>query len=71
MRRGEAPAILPAAEMRELQERLNRAGFDAGTPDGRLGETTRAGVKRAQLKFGLPPDGYPTRELLQELRRSG
>jgi len=71
MRKGEAPAILPAAEMRELQERLNRAGFDAGTPDGRLGETTRAGVKRAQLRFGLPPDGYPTRELLQKLRQAG
>ncbi len=55
--------------MREVQERLNRAGFDAGTPDGRLGETTRAGVKRAQLGFGLPADGYPTQELLQKLRQ--
>jgi lytic murein transglycosylase len=69
MRKGEAPEILPAAEMRDLQERLNRAGFDAGEPDGRLGETTRAGVKRAQLGFGLPADGYPTRELLQKLRQ--
>jgi lytic murein transglycosylase len=66
--RGNAPAILSAEEMREVQERLNARGYDAGEPDGRLGELTRAGVKQAQLAFGLPPDGYPTRELLQLLR---
>jgi peptidoglycan hydrolase-like protein with peptidoglycan-binding domain len=38
-------------------------------PDGRLGEITRAGVKRAQAAFGLPADGYPTRELLEMLRQ--
>ena len=66
---GKAPAILSAAEMREVQERLNAMGYDAGKPDGRLGETTRTGVKSAQLKFGLPADGYPTRELLARLRQ--
>ena len=71
MQEGNAPPILPAADMRELQERLNALGYDAGTPDGRLGETTRAGVKKAQLAFGMPPDGYPTRELLQLLRTRG
>jgi lytic murein transglycosylase len=65
---GSAPPILPAAEMRELQERLNAAGYAAGEPDGRLGEITRAGVKQAQAAFGLPADGYPTRELLAKLR---
>ena len=69
LNRGDAPAILSAAEMREVQERLNALGYDAGEPDGRLGEITRAGVKQAQQKFGLPPDGYPTRELLQVLRK--
>jgi peptidoglycan hydrolase-like protein with peptidoglycan-binding domain len=68
MNKGTAPAILGAAEMRELQERLNARGFDAGEPDGRLGEATRAGVKKAQLAFDLPADGYPTRELLKRLR---
>jgi peptidoglycan hydrolase-like protein with peptidoglycan-binding domain len=70
MNRGDAPPILPAAEMQEVQERLNAMGYDAGTPDGRLGELTRAGVKQAQLAFGLPADGYPTRELLDRLRAS-
>ncbi|MBA3517115.1 MAG: lytic murein transglycosylase [Rhizobiales bacterium] len=68
LNRGDAPAILSPAEMREVQERLNAIGYDAGKPDGRLGETTRAGVKKAQLAFGLPPDGYPTGELLTMLR---
>lgn len=67
--RGTAPEILSAAEMREVQERLNAMGYTAGTPDGRLGEITRSGVKQAQAKYGLPPDGYPTRELLQALRK--
>jgi lytic murein transglycosylase len=69
MERGNAPPILSTEEMRELQERLNAMGYNTGTPDGRLGEQTRAGVKQAQLNFGLPADGYPTRELLELLRR--
>ena len=66
---GNAPPILSSDAMREVQERLNALGYDAGEPDGRLGEITRAGVKQAQAKFGLPPDGYPTKELLELLRR--
>jgi lytic murein transglycosylase len=69
LNRGDAPPILESAEMREVQERLNALGYDAGEPDGRLGEITRAGVKKAQEKFGLPADGYPTRELLDLLRQ--
>jgi lytic murein transglycosylase len=71
MNKGSAPDILPPAEMREVQERLNAMGYDTGKPDGRLGETTRAGVKKAQQAYGFPPDGYPTRELLQRLRNAG
>ncbi len=66
---GNAPAILSADAMREVQQRLRALGYDAGEPDGRLGETTRAGVKSAQLAFGLPADGYPTKELLDLLRK--
>jgi lytic murein transglycosylase len=69
--RGNAPEILPPDQMREVQERLNALDYEAGEPDGRLGEITRAAVKRAQMKFALPPDGYPTRELLQLLRKAG
>ena len=67
--RGDAPPILSSDEMRALQERLNALGYDAGEPDGRLGEKTRAGVKQAQLALNLPADGYPTRELVERLGR--
>lgn len=69
LNRGDAPPILASSDMREVQERLNAIGFDAGEPDGRLGEITRAAVKQAQQQFGLPADGYPTQELLTLLRR--
>ncbi len=68
MNRGNAPAILGSDAMREVQERLNAMSHDAGPPDGRLGELTRDGVKRAQQQLGMPSDGYPTREFLQRLR---
>jgi len=66
---GNPPKILSSDDMREIQERLKAMGYDAGDPDGRLGEITRAGVKQAQIKFGLPADGYPTKELLDLLRK--
>ena len=39
-----------------------------GEADGRLGSMTRAAVKQAQLKVGLPADSYPTPELTERLR---
>lgn len=52
----------------ELQQRLNAAGFDAGKPDGMIGSMTRRAVKDYQRANGLPPDGYPTQDLLTEMR---
>lgn len=52
----------------DLQQRLNTAGFDTGKPDGMIGPATRGAVKAYQKANGLPPDGYPTHELLQSLR---
>lgn len=68
MQRGRVSGTLSPTELKEVQERLNRAGFDAGPADGRLGQKTRDGVRKAQLRFGLPPDGYPDAELLKRLR---
>jgi peptidoglycan hydrolase-like protein with peptidoglycan-binding domain len=39
-----------------------------GEADGRLGSATRAAVKQAQIKLGLPADSYPTTELTARLR---
>lgn len=68
MAAGSGVTMLTAAEMAEVQTRLNRAGYDAGPADGRLGQKTRDGVRAAQIALGLAPDGFPTKELLERLR---
>ncbi|MBS0291586.1 MAG: lytic murein transglycosylase [Proteobacteria bacterium] len=60
---------LSRSETKTLQELLNARGFDAGTPDGVAGPTTRAGLRRFQRSQGLPADGYATPELLQMLQK--
>jgi lytic murein transglycosylase len=62
-----APPVLSAQQILELQTLLARQGYDAGKADGKLGLTTRAAVRQAQLKFGLPADAYPTAELIARL----
>src|SRR5262245_22804253 len=62
-----APPTLSAQQILELQNLLARQGYDAGKIDGKLGLTTRAAIKQAQLKVGLPADSYPTTELIARL----
>lgn len=57
------------AETKELQRLLSRVGLYEAEIDGIMGAGTRAAVKEAQIRFGLPADAYPTSELLQRLRR--
>ena len=52
----------------DMQRLLNRHGFDAGTPDGRVGPMTRKAIKGYQTKVALPPDGFPTPALIKRLR---
>jgi len=59
---------LSIAEGRELQQILQRHGFDVGKIDGVIGQQTRTAVKAMQIKLGLPADSYPTTELLEKLR---
>lgn len=56
-------------EIKEMQSLLNRRGFDTGGIDGKHGAKSRAAVKQAQIKYGLPADSYPSRELMRRLRR--
>lgn len=70
MRSGNGP--VPAfgfEEIRQLQATLKERGFEVGAVDGKLGAGTRAAVRQAQIKLGLPPDAYPTPELLEKLKR--
>lgn len=59
---------LSREQVQTLQAALNARGFDAGTPDGRLGPATRAGLRRYQQSEGLAADGYATLELLERLQ---
>lgn len=60
---------LTLAERRDLQDRLTKAGFDAGGVDGRIGPKTIAAVKAFQKSLGRVPDGYPSPDLLTLLVR--
>lgn len=69
MSRGNAEiAALSADQLKELQSLLVQRGLKQGEIDGKLGAATRASVKAAQLKLGLPADSYPTLELIERLR---
>ena len=69
MGHGRAPVTpLDASAMREIQQLLARRGHDVGEIDGRLGVSTRAAVKKEQMRLGLPADSYPTAELLERMR---
>jgi lytic murein transglycosylase len=57
-------------EVRELQQHLQRRGFDVGRIDGILGVKSRQAIRTMQIKLKLPADSWPTQELLAALRRS-
>lgn len=60
-------APLRSAERRELQQRLNKAGFNSGVVDGRVGTDTRRAIVAYQKAHALPIDGHPDHELLDHL----
>jgi lytic murein transglycosylase len=60
--------VLTRAERLELQQRLNRHGFDVGEPNGRLGNKTRVAVRDFQARSGLVPDGFASAAILERLR---
>jgi hypothetical protein len=61
--------VLSREERRELQELLNRRGFDSGEANGRLGAKARAAVRDYQASVGLVPDGFASATILARLRR--
>ncbi|MDD2882518.1 MAG: lytic murein transglycosylase [Rhodoferax sp.] len=61
---------LTRSQLLAMQTILNTRGFDSGTPDGMMGPATRRGIRRYQRSLGLPADGYPSLNLLQQLQQS-
>ena len=73
-----APALSPGRasvapfgfdQTKDLQRLLAQRGYYRGEIDGRLGVDTRAAIKAAQSKLGLPADSYPSPELVAALSR--
>lgn len=61
-------APLSRAEIRELQTRLGRLGYDPGPIDGIVGPRTRGAIRAFEADAGLPVEGEATRFLADEVR---
>ncbi|MHA1547368.1 MAG: lytic murein transglycosylase [Alphaproteobacteria bacterium] len=66
--KGLGATVLSLGEVKELQRLLKARGYDVGKVDGIIGRMTRAAVKDAQTRLGLPADSYPSKQLLSALR---
>ncbi|MDO5658767.1 MAG: lytic murein transglycosylase, partial [Paracoccus sp. (in: a-proteobacteria)] len=64
-----AEGALTHNQKEEIQRRLNQLGFNAGEPDGLIGENTMDAIRAFQRSRGLQPDGYANTALLAALRR--
>src|SRR4029079_6594752 len=60
-------AMLCTALFVRTQDRLTRAGFDAGLIDGRFGARTQRALIIFQREVGLPVDGEPSTTVLDAL----
>jgi hypothetical protein len=60
--------VLSRAERLELQQLLERHGFDVGEPDGRMGPKTRDALRDFQIRIGRVPDGFASAGMLERLR---
>lgn len=61
--------LLRGDDVRDLQRRLNRLGFDAGHVDGVLGTSTFEAIREFQLNAGISVDGIAGRETVDLLKR--
>jgi lytic murein transglycosylase len=67
--RGNGVVVVPTMQqVEDLQRLMIQYMLMTGEADGQLGPMTRAAVKQAQIKVGLPADSYPTQELINRLR---
>jgi tetratricopeptide (TPR) repeat protein len=63
-----ALAELTSDEIREMEELLERLGFDAGVVDGIVTDRTAAAIRGYQIFAALPINGQASEGLLTELR---
>lgn len=58
---------LSGGQMKQLQSKLQKRGYNVGKVDGILGARTRDAVQAEQKRLGLPADAWPTPRLLKNL----
>jgi membrane-bound lytic murein transglycosylase B len=51
-----------------IQNKLNKLGFETGTPDGIAGPNTRAAARSYQVSRGIPADGYVGQQLFKQIQ---
>jgi len=54
---------LSREQVKQLQAKLNEAGFDVGKPDGVLGRNSIAGIQAFQRSQNMVADGFPSPEV--------
>lgn len=59
---------LSRARVKELQNQLNRVGYDVGKADGILGSKSVKGLQSFQKSQGLVADGYPDEATFKALK---
>jgi len=60
--------VLSRDERLELQQLLERHGYDIGAANGQLGAKTRAAIREFQARIGRVPDGFASAAILEQLR---
>lgn len=60
---------LSHTEGKDLQQRLTDMGFDTNGVDGIVGAKSREAIRMFQRAVGLVPDGHPSVELLERIRK--
>ncbi len=64
-----APGVRAEELIRSVQQTLNRLGFQAGKPDGRLGEATIAAIRAFEKQNRMADTGRISGELVARLTR--
>jgi membrane-bound lytic murein transglycosylase B len=62
-----ADARPTAAQIRSLQTKLKKMGYDVGEIDGKIGDALRAAVRAYQVRNSLAPDGYASLALFKRV----
>jgi len=62
--------LLSVSEVKELQQRLARLGFDVGEVDGKVGDRVQTALRAWQRRVGVMADGHPTPAMLERMRNA-